>query len=203
MKHESEVHKMKYADIIKKFTDAVAEYISKGYVIYPKTMHGVETREIVKVDLTNGSEYVRIFLQEDSKEDFDPVDSFSWFYGEIIRFAVGMIKNPNDLCIFNSEIEKILSEDYYKIGKDFYGSEEECRKQQRKQNERHSARYVRKEYKVFQESAKAAVLPFVRRQYMCKTAKLSDIEKVVKEQGKYWAYVKKRRYELKRKNSAA
>lgn len=194
---------MKYADIIKKFTDAVAEYISKGYVIYPKTMNGKESREIVKVDLTNGSEYVRVFLQEDRKSDYDPVDNFSWFYGEIIRFAVGTFKNPNDICIFNCEIEKILSEDYYKIGKDFYGSEEECRKQQRKHNERHYARCVQEEYKVFQESAKAAVLPFVRRQYMCKTAKLSDIEKVVKERGKYWAYVKKHRYELKRKNSVA
>ena len=35
------------------------------------------------------------------------------------------------------------------------------------------------------------------------TAKLSDIEKVVKERGKYWVCVKKHRYELKRKNSVA
>ena len=52
---------MKYADINKRFTEIVAEYISKGYTINTASMRGSQG-EIAKVDLTNGTEIIRVMV---------------------------------------------------------------------------------------------------------------------------------------------
>ena len=54
---------MKYADINKKFTEVVTEYIVKGYNINTSSMRGSQG-EIAKVDLTNGQEIVRIYIKK-------------------------------------------------------------------------------------------------------------------------------------------
>ena len=52
---------MKYADINALFTQKVAEYIGKGYVINSTTMAGHQG-EIAKVDLRNDHEIIRIWF---------------------------------------------------------------------------------------------------------------------------------------------
>lgn len=53
---------MKFADINKRYTEIVAEYIAKGFTINTATMSGHQG-EIAKIDLTDGSEIVRILVQ--------------------------------------------------------------------------------------------------------------------------------------------
>ena len=53
---------MKFIEINAIYTAKVAEYISKGYIISTHTMTGHQG-EIGKIDLTNGSEIVRISIQ--------------------------------------------------------------------------------------------------------------------------------------------
>lgn len=52
---------MKYEEINKRFTEKVAEYLSLGYAFNTSTMSRTQS-EIAKVDLTNGAEIVRIYL---------------------------------------------------------------------------------------------------------------------------------------------
>lgn len=51
---------MKYAEVNKRFSEIVVEYIGKGYVINTGTMGGSQG-EIARVDLTDGSEIIRVY----------------------------------------------------------------------------------------------------------------------------------------------
>ena len=53
---------MKYVDINRKFTEAVSTYLMKGYHFNTATMNGSQG-EISAVDLTNGSEIIRVLLR--------------------------------------------------------------------------------------------------------------------------------------------
>ena len=50
---------MKFADINKRYTEIVNEYIAKGYTINTATMSGSQG-EIAKIDFTDGTEIIRI-----------------------------------------------------------------------------------------------------------------------------------------------
>ena len=52
---------MKYADINKRFTEIVAEYMGKGYTINASTMSGSQG-ETARIDLTNGTEIIRVIV---------------------------------------------------------------------------------------------------------------------------------------------
>ena len=52
---------MKYADINRRFTEIVAEWLAKGYSINTASMSGSQG-ETAKIDLTDGKEIVRILV---------------------------------------------------------------------------------------------------------------------------------------------
>lgn len=54
---------MKMSEINKVFTDKVAEYMAKGYVINPVSMCGSQG-EIGKVDLVKGEELIRVWMND-------------------------------------------------------------------------------------------------------------------------------------------
>lgn len=135
---------MKYAEINKRFTELVTEYISKGYTFNTASMGGSQG-EIGKVDLTNSTEIIRIY-----------VDSFSdWnhYYGlEGIEIVVGrntdnvIPNNHNHFgTVWSSHLEILRRERFYKIGNDrksgcLYGTIEEAEAAIEKRVARHSAR---------------------------------------------------------------
>ena len=119
---------MKYADINRRYTEIVNEYIGKGYTINTATMSGTQG-ERAKVDFTDGKEIIRIM-----------VDSFHCWAGDVeeegIEIIVGKstddIKpNSNDswCTVWSNKLEIISRERFYKIGRrDYYGTQEEAHK---------------------------------------------------------------------------
>ena len=58
---------MKYSDINKMFTTEVNKYLAQGYRFNTASMNGSQG-ELAKVDLTNGTEIIRIVAHTFSKE---------------------------------------------------------------------------------------------------------------------------------------
>ena len=58
---------MKYSDINKMFTTEVNKYLAQGYRFNTASMNGSQG-ELAKVDLTNGTEIIRIVARTFSKE---------------------------------------------------------------------------------------------------------------------------------------
>ena len=53
---------MKKQDIRNAYTQKVTELLNQGYTIFPDTMNGSQG-EIAHIDLTNGSEIIRVLLE--------------------------------------------------------------------------------------------------------------------------------------------
>lgn len=108
---------MKFSEINKRFTDLVTEYIGKGYTFNTASMGGSQG-EIGKVDLTNGTEIIRIYV--------DSFSDWSHYYGlEGIEIVIGrntdqvIPHNHNDFgTVWSSHLEILSRERFYKIGDD-------------------------------------------------------------------------------------
>lgn len=176
---------MKFVDINRKFTEAVTEWIGKGYIINSATMGGSQG-EISKVDLTNGSEIIRVLLNSTGHPITKIEDRFYSF--DIVELTVGRVTDqivPNSPSVWdtvwNEHLEVISSEEFYEIGRNrrekWYGTKAEAIAQQDKNWERSEARKVSERTEL---DAAAIVLPFVKRQQRCKSVKLHEITKVTK-----------------------
>jgi len=176
---------MKFAEINKKYTEKVASYMAMGYTINTATMSGSQG-EIAHIDLTNGKEIIRVMLESKSEHEIDR-EKEKWYSFDVTQIVVGrctdkVTPNSDDTwqTLWNSHLEIISCEKFYKIGRNgFYGTKEESMNQQKKHIERYRANHIKNE-KVFSDSAKEIVLPFMKRQPKCKSIKVSDIENVKK-----------------------
>ena len=169
----------KRKDIEQMFTDTVSEYIKNGYRFYYSSMGGSQG-EIAKVDLTNGKEVIRILLSHEH-EDF-------WF--DYIALIVG--RNTDRLygqfhdIIWNNNLEIISEVKFYEIGNNrnynCFGTKQEAIDAHKKHMERLHSRKFDDDITTFNfpDKAKEIVLPFVKRQYKCKSITLKQIEEVKK-----------------------
>lgn len=181
---------MNYKAIDMRFSETVAEWMAKGYVINTGTMSGIGSEEKTKVDLTNGKEIIRVLLSNRVKVDSDAEDFFSCYDGYTL--IVGRVPNvPKDYkphtCKnfgnpWNHKLIILSSESFYKIGAEWFGTKEEAIAACELGRARRKARMViaDKMSDEWKEKAKSAVLPFVKRQPGCKTATLKDIKSVRK-----------------------
>ena len=91
-------------DINRIFTEKVSELLAQGYQIHTSTMPGSQG-EIAHVDLSNGSEILRVLLDRDH--------DWRAAYGDLFRIAVGRntdrLHGGWDDTIWNGRLE-ILSE---------------------------------------------------------------------------------------------
>ncbi len=180
---------MKFEIINRKFTETVAQWMAKGYMINTATMGGSQG-EIGKVDLTDGKEIIRVLLDNFSR----PCEKIGEHYyelrgAEIItgRVTDKVIPNSPDTWshIWNQNLEILKSEKFYEIGRAYnsddkwYGTMEEAIAQQDKANARYSIRHIQEDHEV-NEAAKEIVLPFIRRQPKCKSVRASEIESITK-----------------------
>ena len=71
-------------DIRKVYTDQVAQLLNQGYTIFPDTMGGCQG-EIAHIDLTKGSEILRVLLERGLC--WDHLDD--GFHGDVVTLTVG------------------------------------------------------------------------------------------------------------------
>lgn len=178
-------------DIRKMFSDKVASLMSEGYSIFPDTMSGSQG-EVAKVDLIKGSEVVRVLL-ETSFGNYGMYGSCD----NCLMLTVGKhaYTGPKNwrkgaldtwTTIWNNELELMYCEKFfsYNAEHDYWVTEEEALRNAEVYKERMLTKAERYRNKIVKnlDVSKVGniVLPFVRRHYRMKTAKLSDIESVVK-----------------------
>ncbi len=118
---------MKYVDINKKFTEAVNEYITKGYAINTNSMRG--SQGVARIDLTNGTEIIRVMLAE-----FNQFEPFAEGMEIIVgRYTAGKVV-PHSRggfdTIWNDELDVIKTERFYKVSSnlcvDYFGTQEDA-----------------------------------------------------------------------------
>ena len=160
-------------EIDRMFTAKVTEYLNKGYRFHTDTMGGSQG-EIAKVDLTNGAEIIRVLLED----KFEPMG------GERVAITVGRntdrLRGDTSDTIWNDNLEILEERAFCKVSRNFYVTPEEYPAIWEKRLARREARGERWGNEELGESAKAIVLPFVRRQPKCKRVKACDIERVCK-----------------------
>lgn len=166
-------------DIEKIYTDTIMEYMKNGYRVNSSTMNGSQG-EMAKIDLTNDKEVIRIMLNRGTS--FRDV-----YWADYIKFTIG--RNTNKLrgdyhdIIWNESLEIISETIFYKIGThgDYYGTREEAIDSLKKSYDRMNARaVVSKSEIILPDFAKEIVLPFLRKQYKCKSIRIDEIDKVSK-----------------------
>lgn len=129
---------MKFADIDKRFTNILAEYISKGYTINTPSMGGSQG-EVSNVDVERNGEITRLFLKRfaepfgaDKSHLAEPLEGIDIIVGKA-NSECGV--KPHDIegwgTIWNNRLDIEYTERFYQInrqGSCFYGTKEEAEK---------------------------------------------------------------------------
>lgn len=119
---------MKYIDINKRYSEIVAEYISKGYTINTASMSGTQG-EIAKIDLTDGNEIIRISIDGFSNWR-ESIEGYEITVGRDTKDEVKPHTNDSGYnTIWNNNLEIIHTERFYRIDRysDFLGTEEDAK----------------------------------------------------------------------------
>ena len=188
---------MKYAEINRRFTDKVNEYLTNGYIINSTTMHGSQG-EVAKVDLTNNKEIIRVMINECWYNHYE-YKGYEIYVGRAIKGNRCINAYGSCNTIWNNELVEISSEKYYQADyykdKDWFVTEEEIKKNSIKCNERIKNRWSFS--KPVSDKAKDIALKYVRKQPKCSRARKESIRMIKNENNKYHIYYKNYCWELK------
>jgi len=168
-------------NIREQFTLIANEYTKKGYT-FSITMSGHQG-ELMKVDLTNGKETIRIRLdREDAGKEL--------MYASIHVIVVEKFdKSLNDIwtTLWNGKGELVDKIEYYPIDKYdkniFTTDIEEYKAVQELRLARFHATNIKETKSYTSDKAKQIALNFVHKQPKCKTKKIKDIDSVVRGKG--------------------
>lgn len=189
---------MKYVDINKRYTEIVAEYIGKGYAINTATMSGSQG-ETAKVDLTNGTEIIRVMI--DTFSDWmNSLNGVEITVGKVTDEDVHPHSNSDWATIWNNRLEILSTERFYKIGEDrrhgtFYGSEAEAKAVVTIRRSRYFLRESARKTENITEKAMEIAKRIIRREFGVKRICEADI-KVSKCNGTYTIGYKGKAYRL-------
>lgn len=107
---------MKYVDINRRYTEIVAEYMAKGYTINTASMGGSQG-ETCKIDLTNGTEIIRIMV--DTFSDWTAnLNGIQIIVGKALDEDVRPHSNSGWNTLWNNRLEIITCEQFFKLGED-------------------------------------------------------------------------------------
>lgn len=187
---------MKFAEINKRYTEIVAECISRGCTINAGTMSGSQG-EIAHIDLTDGESIIRVLIEE----------VHQWrTTGDFIQIIVGKCTdkrvkiNSNDTwqTIWNIELDVVYCEMFYELGEDRksgmeYGTKEEAEIVNSKHIQRYSNRP--KERDDLTEKYLEIGKRIVKRVWNKKKISNSDV-KVYKQNNDYYVSYKYDAYKL-------
>lgn len=130
---------MKYIEINKRYTDIVTGYLAKGYMVNTSTMSGSQG-ERAHIDLTDGTEVIRIVLQSFHRWEDVPVEGFEIIVGRAAAEDKVVPNCHEDYAtVWNKHLEVISIESFYTIGRhdNWFGTKEEALKAARKSFERY------------------------------------------------------------------
>ena len=196
---------MKKQDIRNAYTQKVTELLNQGYTIFPDTMNGSQG-EIAHIDLTNGSEILRVLLERGTSWGHEEND----YCGDTVCLTVGRaapdtrVNNNWDGIIWNSRLETLSEIKWAQIssrGEGWYTSLEEGRRISRLQFERYKA-HDRGRTKDVSDALKCAALAWLRKQPRMKSCRLEDITRMtrhIRKDGKqsYEIIAKGKRYTIR------
>ena len=121
---------MKYIEVNKKFTEAVADYLSRGYIIKSSTMGGSQG-EIAKVDVTDGVEIIRIKVADfrDWKTNLEGIEVVT---GVAVEEDPIPHRHGGWNTIWDNQIEVLERVRFYEVGDTryhgkHYGTEDEAK----------------------------------------------------------------------------
>ncbi len=113
---------MKYIEINRKYSEVVSSYLVNGYVINTSTMDGSQG-DRAHIDLTNGSEIVRILVRDVRNQS-----TFTYDVEIIVGKCADKRIAPNSSTqygtIWNNELEVISAIRYRQISVDRYDEKE-------------------------------------------------------------------------------
>lgn len=151
-------------DISRVYTAKIAELLSAGYQISPWTMSGSQG-EIAKVDLTNGSETIRVLIE--ASREF-PI-------GKIVTITIGRAVEQDECTIWNSHLEVCSQIKFAEIAEDYYTTYDEGVKIGEKRVQRF-ARCANLPSPDLSDAYKRIALRWIQRKPHMKSCKLKDIE---------------------------
>lgn len=170
---------MKYSDINKMFTTEVNKYLAQGYRFNTASMNGSQG-ELAKVDLTNGTEIIRIVARTFSKEwDKQGVELFVGRVAEkeSIRPDVAYCVNT----IWNGRLEQVSSQRFYEVSgygdpDKFYGTEADAEAVSKVRMSRYAQRPSRKAEDMTNAETIRIAVRFIRRKLGIKNVDKKRIE---------------------------
>lgn len=194
-------------EIEKIYSDIIADYFNKGYYINMNTMNGSQLNEIAKIDLTNGKEVLRVMLCGSNTDRDNEYNYYLDYISIVIGRNTDKLYNNHGDIIWNNHLEILSEQRFYEIGdrndRRFFGTKEEAIAAKKK----HYSRVKGIDYcggywvNISNNKAKSIVLPFVKRQYKCKSVTLKDIEavkKYINRKGEveYYVYARGKGYKM-------
>lgn len=190
---------MKYADINKKYTEIVAEYIGRGYTINTASMSGTQG-ETAKVDLTNGTEIIRVLVHTFHDWKVFDVEGVEIIVG---RVTDDVVPNASERLstVWNNRLEILVSERFYKLGENrrgekFYGTKDEGEAAARLRVERYAAKVIGRVTLDLTDKALEIGKRIVRRKFGVKRVSAADV-RVFKCNGAYIVGYKSKTYRLR------
>lgn len=166
---------MKRSEIDAVFTAKVAEFVANGFTFLTKTMSGSQG-EVAKVDMTNGKDVYRIWVQESCEIDEGYYDYIAVNVGKASdEVAADAIRN-GWRTMWTDEMVIEWSVRYYQIDhrKTWYGTREEVDARNEVHDARRKARRVKK-VDIVTDKMIDVVWNWVRKQRGMKTVARGDV----------------------------
>lgn len=194
-------------EIEKIYSGIIADYLNKGYYINMNTMSGSQLNEIAKIDLTNGKEVLRVMLCGSNTDRDNEYNYYLHYISIIIGRNTDKLYNNHGDIIWNNHLEILSEQRFYEIGdrndRRFFGTKEEALAARKKHYSRvKGINYCGGCWVELSNKARSIVLPFVKRQYKCKSVTLKDIKEVKKyisDKGtvEYYVFAKGNSYKMR------
>ena len=165
---------MTITDIGKLFTERVNEYLNKGYYYCINTMAGHQGED-ARIDLTNGEDFVRIYVDRGYKGGYGTLSVVVGRYSKMVDY------NSFRGIVWAGDLEVVSEDIFWSMNAQdtFFGSKEQAEEAEDKRMERRITKreVARSKSIVFDSDAvKKMLLPLVRYKVKgCKTAKASEV----------------------------
>ena len=155
-------------DVSRIYTAKIAELLSAGYQINPWTMSGSQG-EIAKVDLTNGSEIIRVLVEK----------SCEFPAREIVTITIGRAVEQEGRIIWNHRLEVCSQIKFAQIAEDYYTTYDEGVKIEEKRAQRF-ARCANLPSPDLSDAYKMIALRWIQRKPRMKSCQLKDIKRMIR-----------------------